>query len=111
MPHVSRRLPTRPHLDVPKREARALLKLWRGADVKAFDRIRMAQPRFRGADDAEIAAGVFRLSDAQLVVAREYNFSTWVELKRRIEVQPLARSLELALRADDLEQVRQILHD
>jgi ankyrin repeat protein len=111
MPHVSRRLPMRPHLDVPKREARALLKQWRGAEVEALDRIRTAHPRFHVADDAAIAAGIFRLSDAQLVIAREYNFSSWPELKRRVEVHPLARSLELALRAGDCEQVLQILRD
>lgn len=111
MPHVSRRLPLRPHLDVPKREARALLKLWRGADVTALDRIRTAHPRYHAANDETIAAGSFRLSDAQLVVAREYNLSTWAELKRRLEVQPLARSLELALRASDRERVLQILRD
>jgi hypothetical protein len=111
MAHVSKRLPLRPHLDVPKREARALLKLWRDAEATALDRIRTAHPRFRGADDAAIAAGDFGLSDAQLVVAREYNFSNWAELKQRIEVQPHARSLELALRAGDREQVLQILRD
>jgi hypothetical protein len=111
MPHVSKRLPLRPHLDVPKREARALLKFWRDAEATALDRIRTAHPRFHGTDDATIAAGVFHLSDAQFVVAREYNFSTWAELKQRIEVQPFARSLELALRAGDREQVLQILHD
>lgn len=111
MPNVSRRLPRRPHLDVPKREARALLKQWRGADVKALDRIRTAHPRFHTADDPTIAAGVFRLSDAQLVIAREYNFSSWSELKKRVEVHPLAASLELALRAGDREQALRILRE
>jgi len=109
MPNVSRRLPGRPHLDVPKREARDLLKQWRDASAEAFDRIRSRHPKLRAAENATIAAATFRLSDAQLIVAREYNFSSWVELKRRIESNPLAHQLEVAIRADDRDQVGQIL--
>ena len=57
MTTVSRELPDRPHLDVPKREARELLDLWRNGDRDALDRIRRRHPKFADADDARVAAG------------------------------------------------------
>ena len=77
---VSRGLPQRPHLDVPKRLARELLDAWRGGQRDALDRIRRQHPKFEHADDAAVAAGPFRLSDAQLVIAHE--FLDWVEAPR-----------------------------
>ena len=109
MSTVSRRLPAQPHLDVPKREARELLKQWRAAQVGAFERIRRHHPRFAQADDKTIAAASFRLADAQLVLAREYNFSSWPELKRRVEANDTSRSLELAIRTNFRETVRTLL--
>ena len=101
MATVSRRLPERPHLDVPKREARELLNQWRNGKREAFERIRRRHPRFANGDDSVLAAGPFRLSDAQLVIAREYAFAHWAELKQRITANSLARALETAIRAND----------
>lgn len=101
MATVSRGLPERPHLDVPKREARELLDGWRTGDGNALERIRHRHPRFHEADDSAIATAVFRLADAQLVIAREYGFAHWTELKQRIEANSLARELLVAIRADD----------
>jgi len=61
MATVSRGLPQRPHLDIPKREARDLLKQWRAAQPEALDRIRRRHPKFRAADHPAIAAATFRL--------------------------------------------------
>jgi ankyrin repeat protein len=101
MATVSRGLPKRPHLDVPKREARELLDQWRKGERDAFERIRRRHPKYRTADDSAIAAGSFRLSDAQLVIAREYGFAHWTALKQRVEGNSLAHSLDAAIRADD----------
>jgi hypothetical protein len=94
-------LPPRPHLDVPKRQARELLAAWRAAERDALDRIRRRHPKFADAPDATIAAGPFRLSDAQLVVAREYGLAHWTELKQRIGANTLAQALARAIRAND----------
>ena len=117
MTTVSRGLPPRPHLDVPKRLARELLAAWRGGQREALDRIRRQHPKFESANDAGIAAGPFRLADAQLVIAREYGLKHWTELKQRIGVDTFARSLAAAIRADDraaavrlVEQEPQLLH-
>jgi len=91
---VSRGLPDKPHLDVPKREARALLKEWRAGLPEALDRIGRRHPKFREADPAAISAGKFLLNDAQLVVAREYGFSNWAELKERINANTVAGLLQ-----------------
>jgi hypothetical protein len=109
MATVSRGLPERPHLDVPKREARALLKEWRAKLPEALDRIRRRHPRFRDADDAAISAGRFLLNDAQLVLAREYGFSNWAELKERIQLNTIAGDLLAAIHGDKLETVGSLL--
>jgi hypothetical protein len=109
MATVSRGLPERPHLDVPKREARQLLEQWRSRDPDALDRIRRRHPRFTNADDTAIAAAHFRLADAQLVLAREYGFPHWTALKQRIDANTPAESLRVAIQTDDRESAVRIL--
>jgi hypothetical protein len=109
MATVSRGLPERPHLDVPKREARELLDEWRKGDADARERVRHRHPRFGAADDSAIATVPFRLSDAQLVVAREYGFAHWTELKQRIETNAHAHDLMRAIRADDRDAAVRIV--
>ena len=109
MSTVSRGLPERPHLDVPKREARELLDDWRKRDPDALERIRGRHPRFRDADDPAAPGAAFRLSDAQLVIAREYGFTNWAQLKQRIDSNSSARALALAIRADDRDAARRIV--
>jgi ankyrin repeat protein len=98
---VSRGLPKRPHLDIPRRQARELLGEWRNGHREAFDRIRRRHPKFADVDDATLAAGPFRLNDAQFVIAREYGFAHWTELKQRIGANTRAQALAVAIRADE----------
>jgi len=105
MAHVKRRLPARPHLDVPRRHARELLAQWRARSPDALDRIRAAHPAYRAADATALSAAAFRLADAQLVIAREYSFASWAELKQRIAGDPTSAALEAALRAGDRDRV------
>jgi len=109
MATVSRGLPDRPHLDVPKREARELLADWRTGDGDALERIRHRHPRFATSDDQAIATAPFRLADAQLVIAREYGFAHWAELKQRIDANSPARALAFAIRAGDRDAVVRIV--
>ena len=109
MPTVSRGLPERPHLDVPKREARELLHQSRKGNHDAWERIRRRHPKFKDAiDNTAIAAG-FKLSDAHLVIAREYGFTNWTALKQRIEANSAAGVLQQAIQAGDRETVIAIL--
>ncbi len=111
MPTVSRGLPAQPHLDVPKREARELLAQWRARQSEALDRIRQRHPKFAAANEAAFASAKPRLADAQLVIAREYTYSTWADLKQRIASNPFSHQLEVAIHRDDRAQVQQILRD
>lgn len=109
MPTVSRELPKQPHIDIPKRQARELLALWRAADPEALARIRARIPRFASLDDPALAAATFRLADAQLVIAREYGSAHWTELKQRITESSLLVQLRIAIHADDRATVIAIL--
>lgn len=106
MATVSRGLPERPHLDIPKREARELLDDWRRSQPEALERIRARHTKFRKASDTDVS---LKLADAQLVIAREYGLSNWPELKYRIEANQVAVDLMRAIRRDDRETAVRIL--
>src|SRR4051794_9546216 len=109
MATVSRGLPEQPHLDVPKREARELLAQYRERRPEALERIQHRHPKFRQLHAEPGAAAIFKLTDAQLVVAREYGFSSWPEMKQRIEANDAAVELQRAIRASDCQTVVGIL--
>jgi hypothetical protein len=111
MATVSRGLPIKPHIDVPKKEACALLKDWRANLPDALERVQRRHPRFHDPDTCAAASSSakFLLNDAQLVVAREYGFSTWAELKERICSNSVARGLQEAIRKDDPDTVLRLL--
>jgi Ankyrin repeat len=111
MATVSRGLPEHPHLDVPKREARELLQQWCNGERDAFERIRSRHPKFAKADDSALAAGPFRLSDAQLVIAREYGLRNWTVLKQRLEANSVVQALHAAIRADDRDAAIRIIQE
>jgi hypothetical protein len=108
MPTVSRGLPQQPHLDVPKRQARELLRACRAEEADALDRVRSRHPKFLKADHAAIAAE-FKLNDAQFVIAREYGFSNWAQLKERISANTVTGLLLEAIHGDDRETVERLL--
>src|SRR3954454_22468263 len=109
MATVSRNLPKDPHLDVPRKEARALLKDWRAQRPEALERVGRRHPKFKRADAAEIAAGKFSLADAQLVIAREYGFSNWTELKERIAANTVTGLLLAAIEGGDAQTTVRLL--
>lgn len=109
MPTVSRRLPARPHPDVPKREARELLAQLQQGLPDALERVRRRHPKYKDMPDDAAIVSRCKLSDAQLVVAREYGFSNWAEMKQRISVEAPARALREAIWADDRAGVAAIL--
>jgi hypothetical protein len=96
-------------LDVPKREARTLLKEWRAKLPEAFERIQRRHPKFHETDYAAISAAKILLSDAQWVVAREYGFSNWADLKERINGNTVAGLLQEAIHKNDREPVVRLL--
>jgi hypothetical protein len=108
MPTVSRGLPKQPHIDVPKRLARELLKSCRAGEAEALERIRR-HPKFKKAENAAAVATEFKLSDAQLVIAREYGYRSWAQLKERIDGNTVTELLLKAIGGDDRETVVRLL--
>ncbi|MEJ2852399.1 MULTISPECIES: ankyrin repeat domain-containing protein [unclassified Saccharothrix] len=67
-------MPERPDLGRFRRQARDLQRAVRGGDPEAIARVARHHPG--------VPSGEFRLSAAQLVVAREYGFASWPRLVR-----------------------------
>jgi hypothetical protein len=99
----SRTLPPRPDLAQQSTQAKELLERFADGDPEARDRVRAALP-----DKQRIT-----LADAQFVLAREYGFVSWADLKRHIESVADTRStIELvhdAFGRRDAAAVRRIL--
>ena len=110
-------LPDEPSLESNRKRAKSLLRDLRGADATALTRLSTHHPRFQHRGDETIAPDEVRLADAQLVIAREYGFSSWPRLTLRIEQMSASFSdrlkmfLQQACRGS-LEQANRMLeHD
>jgi len=75
MSDVERSLPPNPSLDQQRKLAKELARDVRAGDSEALGRVRKHLP-----DKPRLT-----LADAQLVLAREYGFRSWAELKAHIE--------------------------
>jgi ankyrin repeat protein len=71
-------LPAQPSLTQLKHQAKDLLKEFRAGAPDALQRFRERHPHGQPAAP--------NLSDAQLVIAREYGFSSWPKLKRHVDL-------------------------
>ena len=80
----TRPLPPQPSLEHLKKQAKALLAAHKGGDHEAASRFRGSLPPLSEASDTEVLQSKISLRDAQLVVAREYGFETWAELRGHI---------------------------
>jgi ankyrin repeat protein len=99
-----RPLPSNPNLDKQRKLAKALARdYWRGVP-EAIERVRALHPKPPAPED-------FVLSDAQLVLAREYGFAGWAQLKRKIEslTKSPAELFKAAVEAGDVDYVGQLL--
>jgi hypothetical protein len=108
MSTVSRNLPANPHLDVPKKQARELLRQCKTKSTEALDRVKRRHPKFSSVDDDTIVTHL-KLSDAQMVVASEYGFSSWAQLKERIIGNSVAQAIDKAIRSNDIVTVKQLI--
>jgi ankyrin repeat protein len=97
-----RELPARPNLEHLKKQARQLLRGFSEADASAVDRFREAQVTLTPAP---------KLAQAQLVIAREYGFDSWANLKAQIGAlsDDPVEALTAAIKANDGSLVRQVL--
>ena len=98
-----RELPAHPSLEHLKKQARQLLRSVLQADSSAVDRFREVQVTY--------ATPAARLAQAQLVIAREYGFDNWANLKARVGAlsDDPVEALTGAIKANDAPLVRQVL--
>ena len=97
----ARNLPPRPDLAQLKRQANELLQLQRAKKASAVARIAANHPKFQSRSPAEALVSPFVLADAQLVIAREYGFSSWAALKHDVEASRRVADFKLHPRFDE----------
>jgi ankyrin repeat protein len=73
-------LPSNPSFENLRKQAKSLQKAVLSNEPGALSRVREFHPK-----GVEIAR-TFRLSDAQLVIARSYDFASWTKLKEYVEM-------------------------
>ena len=80
---MTRSLPPHPSLENLKKRAKALKRAWQSGDAHALERVRAAHPKL-GSEEAWQHATP-RLTDCQLVLAREAGFASWSQLRIAVE--------------------------
>ena len=99
-------LPAKPNLAQLKHQAKDLLHQMQAGDPQAIARSVELHPRIQ--DRSELS-----LSDAQLVLAREYGFASWPKLKAHVEsleeVERRVAHLQASFAAGDVEARKHLL--
>lgn len=108
---MSKSLPSQANLEQLKKQAKDLLKSHKGGDARALERFRASHPRYSNASESEICAAQLALSDAQLVIAREYGFASWLKLREHVLVESgdPHELLKQAFQANDAPRLRKLL--
>ena len=82
---MTKSLPANPSLENLKKQAKTLQKAWRAGGAEAIARVRAAHPQYGGLTDEQLRAIQPRLTDCQLVLAREAGFDSWPQLKTAVQ--------------------------
>ena len=90
-PRPARTLPAVPNLEQQRKQARELFDAAHRGDPDALRRFRDHHPRLGMLQDEGSSASELSLHHAQLVIAREYGFTSWPKLKAHIEATLGAR--------------------
>ena len=120
-------LPFRSTLDQYQKQAEELLEAHRSGDSKAIRIIHEKHPRFldskiswlpKNLPDSEIQSAVFESEDAQLTIARWYDFQSWPALAEYAEAVTRENSpvyqFEAAVEAviaGDVAPLKSLLHE
>lgn len=78
-------LPERPHIEHLKKQAKDLLRDQRAGDRRLCLSLKAYLPRLAHRTDDEVLAADISLHDAQHVVARQYGFERWADLRETVE--------------------------
>jgi Lon protease-like protein len=87
---MTKELPARASLEHLKSQAKDLLSAFKRGEPGALARFRTSLPAARGVNDAELVKMPLALHDAQSVLAREYGFASFGELKAEVERRTLS---------------------
>jgi ankyrin repeat protein len=104
---MSRELPAKPNLEHLKKQAKKLLHDFQEGELAAIE-------RFRALMSLAASAGP-KLAEAQHVIALEYRFASWPELKEHVDslarVRKPGELLSAAVCASDAGKVTRVLED
>ena len=78
-------LPASPNLDHLKEQAKDLLRDARAGEPTALQRFIESLPAARGLALAQLTQHELKLHDAQSVLAREFGFKSWLDLRNAVE--------------------------
>jgi ankyrin repeat protein len=78
-------LPPNPSFENLKKRAKTLKKAWQAGDLEALRRIRAAHPQYAHSSESSLRNAKARLTDCQLVLAREAGFASWPQLKIAVQ--------------------------
>ena len=78
-------LPPNPNIEQLKNQAKDLLNEHKSADPASVERLRKALSHLADRSDDEILQAKVSLKNVQQVIAREYGFALWADLKRHVE--------------------------
>jgi len=87
-------LPPNPSLENLKKQAKTLQKSWQASQPEALARVRTHHPQFAHASNDKLQAIQPKLTDCQLVLAREHGFDSWPQLKVAVEAAHLDQAEE-----------------
>ena len=74
-----------PSLENLKKQAKTLKKAWQEGDTATLERVRAVHPQYANALDDQLRTARPRLTDCQVVLARESGFDTWQQLRVAVE--------------------------
>ena len=95
MPYSS--LPARPNLEQLRKQAKDLLKAYRAGDPIALLRFREHLPELAGSFDDQLEELSLSLRDAQRVVAAEFGFDSWAQLKDHVSAGTDSNLIEVVI--------------
>jgi ankyrin repeat protein len=110
---MSKSLPSRPSIEQLKTQAKELHKALKSGEPAALQRFRQNHPQGSNVETHARDAS-WSLSDAQLVIAREYGSASWPKLRERVAALLVATGdpmdlLRQAFAEDDATLFRQLL--
>jgi ankyrin repeat protein len=95
----AKELPVRPNLEQYKKQAKALVRAFKGTgagpsgDLEAIQRVKKYHARLGKLSETEIRKAKFALADAQLVIAREHGFESWPKFAKNVEALTRERTV------------------